>query len=79
MQTLVFLCIENLRYFAGWADKGMCGKTIPVMDTKEIAVSTHKFHMPVWALCTTAICDQNLWKELTDRLTMSRQDYYVLS
>jgi aldehyde dehydrogenase (NAD+) len=38
------LMIQHFRYYAGWADKGMCGKTIPtsVMDASHFAMTIHE-------------------------------------
>lgn len=40
----VSLSVSHFRYFAGWADKGMCGKTIPtsVMDPNHFAMTVHE-------------------------------------
>jgi aldehyde dehydrogenase (NAD+) len=38
------LVVQHFRYFAGWADKGMCGKTIPtsIMDANHFAMTIHE-------------------------------------
>jgi len=38
------LVVQHFRYFAGWADKGMCGKTIPtsVMDASHFAMTVRE-------------------------------------
>jgi|UniRef100_A0A6T1ZL54 aldehyde dehydrogenase (NAD+) len=38
----VTLAAEHFRYFAGWADKGMQGKTIPVTNTNSFAMTVHE-------------------------------------
>lgn len=38
------LTVQHFRYFAGWADKGMCGKTIPtsIMSSDHFAMTVHE-------------------------------------
>jgi len=38
------LTVQHFRYFAGWADKGLCGKTIPtsIMDANHFAMTVHE-------------------------------------
>lgn len=38
------LVVQHFRYYAGWADKGMCGKTIPtsIMDANHFAMTIHE-------------------------------------
>lgn len=38
------LVVQHFRYYAGWADKGMCGKTIPtsIMDASHFAMTIHE-------------------------------------
>jgi len=40
----VALTAQHFRYFAGWADKGMCGKTIPtsIMSPGHFAMTVHE-------------------------------------
>jgi aldehyde dehydrogenase (NAD+) len=40
----VALSVQHYRYFAGWADKGMCGKTIPtsIMGPDMFAMTVHE-------------------------------------
>jgi aldehyde dehydrogenase (NAD+) len=38
----IYLAIQHFRYYAGWADKGMTGKTIPVDNTSSIAMTVHE-------------------------------------
>ncbi|CAD7962752.1 unnamed protein product [Amoebophrya sp. A120] len=36
------LAIQHFRYYAGFADKGMCGKTIPTEDPHTFAMTVHE-------------------------------------
>ena len=38
----VYMTIQHLRYYAGWADKGMQGKTIPVEDVNVFSMTVHE-------------------------------------
>jgi len=40
----VALTAQHFRYFSGWADKGMCGKTIPtsIMSSNHFAMTVHE-------------------------------------
>jgi len=40
----VALTVQHFKYFAGWADKGMCGKTIPtsIMAADHFAMTVHE-------------------------------------
>ena len=38
----IFLAIEHFRYYAGWADKGMCGKTIPTYLNDIFSMTVHE-------------------------------------
>ena len=38
----IYLAVQHLRYYAGWADKGMQGKTIPCENTGHFAMTVHE-------------------------------------
>jgi aldehyde dehydrogenase (NAD+) len=43
----VALTIQHFRYFAGWADKGMCGKTIPLSHSGSADKFAMTVHEPI--------------------------------
>jgi aldehyde dehydrogenase (NAD+) len=38
----IYLAVQHFRYYAGWADKGMQGKTIPCENTGHFAMTVHE-------------------------------------